>query len=137
MPHHPYHRGSNEPPETFFQHREASNTAYNHLVDVVVEAGPTPQVQRQVQAALDEMQRLEAVMSRFDPHSQVSRINALAGRGTAVPVTRDLMRVLVQAQALAQDAPALMIACGLALAGFMVHAGRCLRRRQRRRSARR
>lgn len=32
-----YHRGSNEPPETFFQHREASNTAYNHLVDVVVE----------------------------------------------------------------------------------------------------
>lgn len=72
------------------------------LVDVVVEAGPTPQVQRQVQAALDEMQRLEAVMSRFDPHSQVSRINALAGRGTAVPVTRDLMRVLVQAQALAQ-----------------------------------
>ena len=37
LPHHPYHRGSNEPPETFFQHREASNTAYNHLVDVVVE----------------------------------------------------------------------------------------------------
>ncbi|MDY3014059.1 MAG: pyruvate:ferredoxin (flavodoxin) oxidoreductase [Evtepia sp.] len=36
-PHHPYHRGSNEPPETFFQHREASNTAYNNIVDVVVE----------------------------------------------------------------------------------------------------
>ena len=35
-PHHPYHRGSNEPPETFFQHREASNTMYNNLVDVVI-----------------------------------------------------------------------------------------------------
>ncbi len=35
-PYHPYHRGSNEPPETFFQHREASNTMYNDLVDVVV-----------------------------------------------------------------------------------------------------
>ncbi len=28
LPSHPYHRGSNESPETFFQHREASNTAY-------------------------------------------------------------------------------------------------------------
>ena len=37
LPAHPYHRGSNEPPETFFQHREASNTAYNDLVGVVVE----------------------------------------------------------------------------------------------------
>ena len=37
LPAHPYHRGSNEPPETFFQHREASNTMYNDLVGVVVE----------------------------------------------------------------------------------------------------
>ncbi|MCF0123025.1 MAG: pyruvate:ferredoxin (flavodoxin) oxidoreductase [Ruminiclostridium sp.] len=37
LPHHPYHRGTNEPPETFFQHREASNTMYNDFVDVVVE----------------------------------------------------------------------------------------------------
>ena len=36
MPHHPFHRGTNEPPETFFQHREASNVMYNDLVDVVV-----------------------------------------------------------------------------------------------------
>ncbi len=37
LPSHPYHRGSNESPETFFQHREASNTAYNRLVETVVE----------------------------------------------------------------------------------------------------
>ena len=37
LPHHPYHRGTNEPPETFFQHREASNVMYNDFVDVVVE----------------------------------------------------------------------------------------------------
>ena len=37
LPNHPYHRGSNESPETFFQHREASNLAYNHLVEIVVE----------------------------------------------------------------------------------------------------
>ena len=36
LPHHPYHRGSNEPPETFFQHREASNLTYDKLVDIVV-----------------------------------------------------------------------------------------------------
>ena len=36
LPHHPYHRGSNEPPETFFQHREASNPMYDNLVDIVV-----------------------------------------------------------------------------------------------------
>ena len=36
LPQHPYHRGSNEPPETFFQHREASNPMYDNLVDIVV-----------------------------------------------------------------------------------------------------
>ena len=34
-PFHPFHRGSNEPPETFFQHREASNKKYDELVEVV------------------------------------------------------------------------------------------------------
>ncbi len=33
----PLSPGSNESPETFFQHREASNTAYNRLVETVVE----------------------------------------------------------------------------------------------------
>ncbi len=35
-PQHPYHRGSNEPPETFFQHREASNLSYDRILDAVV-----------------------------------------------------------------------------------------------------
>ncbi len=37
-PAHPYSRGSSEAPEIFFQHREASNLAYERIVDVVEEA---------------------------------------------------------------------------------------------------
>ena len=36
-PNHPHSNGSAEQPETFFQHREACNTAYNEAVDIVEE----------------------------------------------------------------------------------------------------
>jgi pyruvate-ferredoxin/flavodoxin oxidoreductase len=36
-PNHPYSMGSAEQPDTFFQHREACNTAYLETVDVIVE----------------------------------------------------------------------------------------------------
>jgi thiamine biosynthesis lipoprotein len=44
-------------------------------------------------AALDEMQRLEAVLSEWRPDSEISRINAAAGE-RAVPVGKDTLAVI-------------------------------------------
>lgn len=35
VPAHPYHRGSSESPEIFFQHREAANTRYQNMMGIV------------------------------------------------------------------------------------------------------
>lgn len=51
-----------------------------------------------VQWAVDEVERLEACWSRFRPCSEVSRVTANAGRW--VPVSEDLLRILVRARSL-------------------------------------
>lgn len=53
-------------------------------------------------AAYAEMQRLSDMMSRYDPHSQVSAISANAGR-RAVRVAPELMAVLRRAQTVSRE----------------------------------
>lgn len=72
-------------------------------VDIVVEPSnglSTLHAQQAIDAAQATMRGQAALMSRYDPASAVSRINALAGR-RAVPVPPALMDVLRTAQALA------------------------------------
>ena len=52
--------------------------------------------------ALDEIERLEAMLSLYRPASEVARLNACAGR-EAVSVSPELLRLLAQAQQLSTE----------------------------------
>ena len=68
------------------------------MVDVVVaDTADNARASIQVEQAFGEMRRLERLMSRFDPASELSRINAQAG-GDAAPVGPELMAVLRDAK---------------------------------------
>ena len=73
-------------------------------VDIVApgDAGDAPALRQAVQQAFAEMERLEALMSRYRQGSDVARIGAAAGRH-AVPVAPEVMAVLRTAQRLHQD----------------------------------
>ena len=50
------------------------------------------------QAAFERMQRLNDILSDYDQESELSRLSAAAGSGTAVAVSDDLWRVLAKAR---------------------------------------
>lgn len=64
------------------------------LVEVTAVAADKPHAQQAAAAALAEVRRLEALLSTWIPTSEVSRINAAAGRGAVKvsPETLDLIR---------------------------------------------
>ena len=62
-------------------------------VDMAVEGVDGPQLRRAMDRAYAEMQRLEALMSHYQPRSVVSRINLAAGV-TPVMVPAEVMAVL-------------------------------------------
>lgn len=66
-------------------------------VDITVADGASLAAAPAVAAAFDEMARLVAMMSRFDPGSRVAALNRAAGR-SAVPVPPEMLRVLQSAQ---------------------------------------
>lgn len=68
-------------------------------VDIAVADGAQPGVAEAVAAAYDEMSRLAALMSRFEPDSQLAEINNAAGREPVV-VALEMMQVLQSAQRL-------------------------------------
>ena len=51
-----------------------------------------------VQAVQETVSRLEALLSRTDPDSQISQLNAHAGDGAAVPLDADVAALLARAQ---------------------------------------
>jgi thiamine biosynthesis lipoprotein len=53
-----------------------------------------------IAAGFTEVERLERVLSDYDPESELSRLSALAPMAAALPVSPDLWRVLEQAVAL-------------------------------------
>lgn len=83
-------------PEPWRQRRLLMGT----WVDISVADAGQPGVAAAVTAAFDTMDRLAALMSRFDPASTVSAINRAAGR-QAVPIPAQLMTVLQEARVLA------------------------------------
>lgn len=52
-------------------------------------------------AAFARIAQLNATLSDYDPDSELSRLSRTSGQGRAVPVSRDLWRVLERAQSLA------------------------------------
>ncbi len=64
-------------------------------------------------AAFARVAQLNAILSDYDPDSELSRLSRTSGQGKAVPVSRDLWRVLERAQALAvRTDGAFDITCG-------------------------
>jgi thiamine biosynthesis lipoprotein len=64
-------------------------------------------------AGFDKIAELNAVFSDYDSDSELSRLSQTAGRGNAVPVSRELWIVLERAQALAERTDgAFDITCG-------------------------
>lgn len=64
-----------------------------------------PQGEAAVQAAQQELSRLDGLLSRTDPDSQISQLNARAGDGTWVPLEPETAGVLEFAQQAAQLLP--------------------------------
>jgi thiamine biosynthesis lipoprotein len=56
-------------------------------------AAPSEAAATALDAALDEVQRLEGILSNWNPGSELSRLNGAAGRGPA-PVSPDLLRAV-------------------------------------------
>ena len=63
------------------------------------------QGQTGVQAARDAVNRLDGLLSRTDPDSQISQLNAHAGDGAAVEVEPDVAELLAFAQSVSQQLP--------------------------------
>lgn len=63
------------------------------IIQISVPGEATPERVRAVEAAFEEMHRLEAVLSEWRPDSEISRINAGAGR-KSIKVSEDTMRVI-------------------------------------------
>ncbi len=70
------------------------------VVELVVTGPDERALRAAAEEALGEVERLEAQLSRFRPSSEISRINALAGR-EPVPVEPRLFALLEEARALA------------------------------------
>lgn len=71
------------------------------VIDVTVADGSQSWVAQKVDAALTTMQRLAAMMSRFEVTSALSRLNQAAG-GHALAVPQEMLQVLQQGQALSR-----------------------------------
>jgi len=70
---------------------------------VTVHAATTAAGERGVAAALDEVERLEAILSDYRPDSELSRLSAAAPTPQTVPVSEDLWGVLVRAVAIRDE----------------------------------
>ncbi|MBI5779020.1 MAG: FAD:protein FMN transferase [Planctomycetes bacterium] len=66
----------------------------NTFVKVVIYEDDSAKAERAMNYAFDEMKRLEAMMSRFQPDSQVFLINQSAGQAESVRVSPEVMSVL-------------------------------------------
>ena len=67
---------------------------------ITVHAATTAAGERGVAAALDEVERLEAILSDYRPDSELSRLSAAAPTERPVPVSDELWGVLVRAVAI-------------------------------------
>jgi thiamine biosynthesis lipoprotein len=83
--------GAAKKPEEIVHKR--SRSMMGTVIAITVIGGDESKVLPAMDAALDEMQRLEQVLSEWRPDSEISRINAAAGE-RAVPVGKDTIAVI-------------------------------------------
>ncbi len=88
-----------EPPRERFEftHRQMG-TEFR----LVLYAPGAEQARRAARAAFERIDRLNAVLSDYDPQSELSRLSATAGSGRWVPLSPELWRVLCFSQHLAR-----------------------------------
>jgi thiamine biosynthesis lipoprotein len=70
---------------------------------IVVYAPGEDSANAAVRAAYARVRQLNAVMSDYDPQSELMRLCRTAGQGKAIPVSRDLLIVLTRAQRLSDQ----------------------------------
>lgn len=78
-------------PELVQRSRPAMGTVYSISVAGMSEEEADPLIRR----ALDEIDRLEAILSEWQPESEISRINAAAGDGRPIAVGPETMRIVL------------------------------------------
>jgi len=78
-------------PSSVDEHRLAMGT----IVSVTVFSPDTEAAERAIDAAFDEIARVEALTTRYSPESEISRINSLKGeRAGAIPVDPEVVRIV-------------------------------------------
>ena len=82
--------------------QRASRALMGTQVDIVADGGDAPTLNAAIERAFTEMQRLAALMTRYQPDSAVSQINRAAGiHPVAVPP--EVMAVLLAARRMSDD----------------------------------
>ena len=71
-------------------------------IKIVLYAPDGAAASRAAEAAFSRIHQLNAILSDYDPQSELRRLGRAAAEGKAVPVSEDLWRVLSQAQALSR-----------------------------------
>jgi FAD:protein FMN transferase len=90
-----------EPPETPpLQRYEFTQTEMAVAIHIVTYAADDATVRHAAQAAFERFHRLNAVLSDYDPESELRRLSRTSFEGKTVPVSNDLWRVLLRAQTL-------------------------------------
>lgn len=80
------------------QRFEYAATAMAEPLKIILYASDEPTAERAAQAALDRIQKLNDILSDYDPESELRRLCDKAGGGQPVQVGEDLFRVLAAAQ---------------------------------------
>ena len=102
--------------------QRASRNLMGTRVDIVADGGDVRHLQAAIGLAFEEMQRLEAVLSRYREDSVVRRIGRAAGRH-AVPVSAEVMAVLRNAQEVWRESAGAFDPTVGALSGWHFEAG--------------
>ena len=102
--------------------QRASRNLMGTRVDIVADGGDVRHLQAAIGLAFEEMQRLEAVLSRYREDSVVRRIGRAAGRH-AVPVSPEVMAVLRNAQDVWRESAGAFDPTVGALSGWHFEAG--------------
>jgi len=71
-------------------------------IEIVLYAADEAAATRGAQAALARHRHLNAVLSDYDPESELSRLSRTSGGGKALPVSEDLWNVLCRAQEISE-----------------------------------
>ncbi|HQQ70023.1 MAG TPA: FAD:protein FMN transferase [Alicycliphilus sp.] len=102
--------------------QRASRNLMGTRVDIVADGGDARQLQAAIGLAFEEMQRLEAVLSRYREDSAVRRIGQAAGHN-AVPVSAEVMAVLRSAHQVWRESAGAFDPTVGALSGWHFEAG--------------